>query len=271
MEIQTALFCKHNVQYREIVYNQQLSFNLNDIEPFRSLWSDPGIQEAWKKQLTIPTSLWTFDLSSKLFNKIEEIVKMDYVPSVEDVLIGRYRTSLDSHIVQINEHKIEILDTGGERCERKKRTACEYISIFVFVVDLTGYNCLVNEDDRVSHLVESLKCDSKWSENAPIYLAFNFTDILAEKLSHAPLNAFLEDYKGDNSHEDICKYLQEKFTTSSSSNRKYRVHFISSLDTDDIKKLMECILDESILQKQMDSNIEEKSPASTQENKCILQ
>lgn len=82
-----------------------------------TLWNDAGIRNtfAMRAKLCIPDSCDHF------FNHVKRIAAADYLPTDEDILLVRKRTTgIIEESFEIKGTKFHILDVGGQRNERKK-------------------------------------------------------------------------------------------------------------------------------------------------------
>ena len=76
------------------------------------------------------------------FNKIDEIKQPDYVPTQNDVLMARVRTSgIVTERYTIDNTTFEMYDVGGQRNERKKWIHCfEGVTAVIFVAAISEYD-----------------------------------------------------------------------------------------------------------------------------------
>ncbi len=90
------------------------------------LWSDPGIQKVFLRRNEFQLD----DSTSYYMNDLDRISKLDYVPTQEDVLRTRVKTT---GVVEMNyqltdnngkQKTVQMMDVGGQRNERKKWIHC---------------------------------------------------------------------------------------------------------------------------------------------------
>jgi len=122
-----------------------------DTEPFESelldamkkLWNDHGVQQCFNR-----SNEYQLNDSAKYFlDKLDEIGSPQYLPSTQDILRTRVKTT---GIVEINftfkDLNFRVFDVGGQRSERKKWIHCfEDVTAIIFIVALSEY-------DQVNHL-----------------------------------------------------------------------------------------------------------------------
>ena len=120
-----------------------------DTEPFepellaamKRLWSDGGVRDAFKR-----ASEYQLNDSAEYFlDKMDEIGAQGYLPSTQDILRTRVKTT---GIVEINfllkDMNFRVFDVGGQRSERKKWIHCfEDVTAIIFIVAMSEYD-LVN-------------------------------------------------------------------------------------------------------------------------------
>jgi guanine nucleotide-binding protein G(o) subunit alpha len=117
-----------------------------DTEPFESelldamkkLWNDNGVQQCFNR-----SNEYQLNDSAKYFlDKLDEIGSPKYLPSVQDILRTRVKTT---GIVEINftfkDLNFRVFDVGGQRSERKKWIHCfEDVTAIIFIVALSEYD-----------------------------------------------------------------------------------------------------------------------------------
>ena len=92
------------------------------------------------------------------FDSIQRIGASDYLPTDQDVLRSRVKTTgiTESHFT-IGELKYKLFDVGGQRSERKKWIHCfENVTAIVFLVAISEYDQSLYEDESINRMQESL-------------------------------------------------------------------------------------------------------------------
>lgn len=86
------------------------------------------------------------------------IASASYVPSVEDVLHARSKTTGVSEMhFSMGELSIHLVDVGGQRSERRKWIHCfESVTSIIFCVALSEYDQTLLEDPSQNRMAESL-------------------------------------------------------------------------------------------------------------------
>lgn len=120
----------------------------------RDLWADPGI----RKTFDLRARFQLTDSCAWFFDQIEEVGKAAYIPSYNDVLRCRARTTgiVETQFV-LEGNRFRLLDVGGQRNERKKWFHCfEEVTAVIFVVALSEYDQLLFEDNATNRMFEAL-------------------------------------------------------------------------------------------------------------------
>ncbi len=179
-----------------------------------ALWNDPGIQATYlqrhKYQLT--------DSTKYFLDQVKAIAAESYLPSDQDVLRSRVRTTgIVSNEFIIDGNKFQMYDVGGQRNERKKWIHCfEGVTAVLFVAAISEYDQNLYEDETMNRVTEALIlfdeiCNSRWFKKTSLILFLNKCDIFAEKIQKVPLTVCFPEYSGPQTYEDCAKYMQSKF------------------------------------------------------------
>ena len=86
-----------------------------------ALWNDPAIKECWSRRsgLQVSESFGTF------VERIDTLSQPDYVPTVEELLLCRVRTTgITSQEYEVDGATFCMYDVGGQKNERKKWIHC---------------------------------------------------------------------------------------------------------------------------------------------------
>lgn len=204
-----------------------------------SLWSDEGIKKAFERRSEFQLS----DCVEYYMNKIEELGKPDYKPTVQDVLRSRAKTTgiIETEFM-VDETKFIMVDVGGQRSERKKWMHCfQDVTAIIFCVALSEYDLTLEEDGETNRMHESLNvfngiCNSKWFVKTSIILFLNKKDLFQEKIKKVPLKVCFEDYKGSNDWEVAAEFIGEKFREQNNcSDKEIYIHITCATDTSNVE------------------------------------
>jgi len=180
----------------------------------KALWQDPGIKQTFRhrSKYQIPDSLPHF------FERVEEIVKPGYVPTFDDILLCRARTTgiVETDFV-VNGKHFRLMDVGGQRSERKKWMHCfEQVTAVIFVVAISEYDQVLFEDLKTNRIHEAMQlfsevCNSKWFMKSSMILFLNKRDLFMEKIKKVDLAVCFDDYKDGLDYDRAAEFIKQKF------------------------------------------------------------
>jgi len=214
---------------------------------FQAVWRDPGIQKTFESRAMFQLT----DSTDYYLNKITELAKDNWIPSEQDVLRSRVRTTgiAESEFL-IDGNQFKIFDVGGQRNERKKWIHCfQNVTAVLFVAALSEYDMGLFEDQDTNRMDEALNlfdeiCNSRWFKNTSIILMLNKRDLFAEKIRKVPLTVCFQDYRGNNSFEDASEYIRQQFELRNKSPAKQiYTHITCATDTDNMRHVINAVKD----------------------------
>ncbi len=232
-------------------------FTLETGEVISELWKDPAIKKTYalRDQFQMP------DTMSHFFDRTGEISKQNYIPSEEDVLRARSRTTgvVESHF-NIDGNQFHMFDVGGQRSERKKWIHCfEGVSCVLFVSAISSYNQLLYEDGKTNRLEESLNlfeevCNYEWFKDSAIILFLNKRDLFQEKIKKFPITTcpILEGYEGEGTDwQTSAKYIEEEFLIRNKTQRTVLPHLTCATDRSNVEVVFNTVKD-TVLKQSLD-------------------
>ncbi|KAF2899725.1 hypothetical protein ILUMI_06451 [Ignelater luminosus] len=165
------------------------------------LWADPGVQETFKRS----NEFQLIDSANYFLDRIDDIRKSDYIPTVQDMLFCRIMTIQISKIefkIPYRGSDVEfwMYDVGGQRGQRKKWiSAFEGIQAILFLIAASDFDQTLREDEKKNRLVESFEVfgDIFWSRfvrKAGKIVFLNKQDLLKQKIDNGHK---LQDYFPD--------------------------------------------------------------------------
>ena len=111
------------------------------------------------------------------------------MPSTNDVLESRVTTTgIIEYVFDIKGLPFRLVDTGGERTERRKwMSTFDEVTCILFFCASSAFDQTLTEDHGTNRIVESLRLfdaivNGSWFRSTPIILCFNKVDLLAEKI-----------------------------------------------------------------------------------------
>ncbi|KAF8182543.1 heterotrimeric G-protein alpha subunit, GPA1-like protein [Pholiota molesta] len=214
----------------------------------RSLWRDPAVSEAVRRAREFQLN----DSAVYYFNAIERMASPSYLPTDQDILRSRVKTTgITETTFKVGELTYKLFDVGGQRSERKKWIHCfENVTALVFLVSLSEYDQMLYEDESVNRMQEALTlfdsiCNSRWFVKTSIILFLNKIDLFAEKLPRSPLADYFPDYQGGANYDAACDYLLHRFVSlnQSAATKQIYAHYTCATDTQQIKFVLSAIQD----------------------------
>jgi len=149
------------------------------------LWVDSGIQSAYSQRSKFQLN----DSAAFYFNMVDKIAAPGYMPTIEDLLKSRVRTSgIVEEAYKIDGVDFVMYDVGGQRNERKKWIHCfDDVTAVIFVASLSEYDQVLYEDNTVNRMDEAVTlfadiANSRWFKNTAMILFLNKKDLFIDKI-----------------------------------------------------------------------------------------
>ncbi|SGZ27041.1 BQ5605_C025g10035 [Microbotryum silenes-dioicae] len=245
-----------SARYSEVIMTQphQIEADYLDTavtEAIMELWKDAGVQECFGRSREYQLN----DSAQYYFDSIARIGSRNYMPSDQDVLRSRVKTTgITETNFEIGELKYRMFDVGGQRSERKKWIHCfENVTAIVFLVAISEYDQMLYEDvvvaESINRMQEALVlfdsiCNSRWFVRTSIILFLNKIDLFREKLPRSPVASFFPDYTGGADLQAACDYFSSRFVgLNQSSAKQIYTHFTCATDTNQIKFVLSAVND----------------------------
>jgi len=218
----------------------------------RKLWKDQNIQKAY----TRANEFQLQDSARYYFDRIDAISTLDYIPSREDIVRVRIKTTgIVEVALNYKNTNFRIVDVGGQRSERKKWINCfQDVHAVIFCVALSEYDQKLYEEETKNRMSESLTIfdeilHSHWFKETPIILFLNKSDLFEEKIKTTDLSVAFPDYKGGCNCANAVTYIQTKFVELNKDNKDRRIypHITNATDTGNIDTVFAAVKD-NILQ-----------------------
>ncbi|ODM92160.1 Guanine nucleotide-binding protein G(i) subunit alpha [Orchesella cincta] len=217
-------------------------------QPMKRLWQDGGVQCCFSRSREYQLN----DSAAYYLNSLDRISKPDYVPTQQDLLHARIKTTgiVETQFYFKNLH-FKMFDVGGQRSERKKWIHCfEGVTSIIFCVALSGYDLVLAEDEEMNRMKESMKlfdsiCNSKWFMDTSIILFLNKKDLFEEKIKRSPLTICFPEYRGSNSYEEAASFIRNQFESLNKRRDQKQIytHFTCATDTSNIQFVFEAVTD----------------------------
>jgi len=226
-------------------------------EAIKYIWqNDPRLKDIFIKDHRKKV----LDETTEFFwNDIDRISSPDYLPTKQDIINVRYRTTgmIDKRFA-IKDRKYHIFDVGGQKSERKKWFRyVDDVRAVVFVVSLACYNEVMYEDQNKNCMMDALALfsetvNSKQFRNAPFILFLNKRDLFREKVQRLPITTcpafedFYDTKTDPNDYDQCVEYITDKFRSKRKSavddigrNREMYFHVTCAMDDENIKNVFD--------------------------------
>ena len=214
----------------------------------RALWSDGGVQECFKRSREYQLN----DSASYYLDALERLCKGDYIPTEQDVLRTRVKTT--GIIETTFEYKnlfFTLIDVGGQRSERKKWIHCfEDVTAIIFCVGLSAYDQLLAEDEETNRMRESLKlfdsiCNNPFFSKTSMILFLNKKDLFEEKIATSPLTICFPEYEGEDNYDEASDYVRVQFENQNKhgESKEIYAHFTCATDTGNVRFVFDAVSD----------------------------
>ncbi|CAA7409912.1 unnamed protein product [Spirodela intermedia] len=224
-------------------------------DEIETLWNDTAIQETLSRGNLIQVP----DCAQYFMKSLRRVSDANYVPTKEDVLYARIRTTgvAEIQFSPVGENKrngevYKLFDAGGQRNERRK-----WIHLF------EGYDQALFEDETKNRMMET-KALFDWVLKQPCFektsfmLFLNKFDIFEEKALKVPLSVceWFKDYQPvssgkqevEHAYEFVKKKFEELYFQSSGPervDRVFKIYRTTALDQKLIKKTIK-LVDETL-------------------------
>lgn len=214
----------------------------------QQLWADPGIRATYERR----SDFQLFDSAEYFFGRIGEIMLPDYVPSHQDVLRSRVRTTgIVENEFEVDGNFFKMFDVGGQRNERKKWIHCfENVTAVIFVAAISEYDQKLYEDETTNRMVEALKlfeeiCNSRWFRETSMLLFLNKRDIFNQKIMKVDLSTYFSEFPGPDRDPVVAQeWIREQFKSRNRNPQKHIYsHVTCATDTDNIQTVFVAVKD----------------------------
>lgn len=232
-----------------------------------TLWNDPAIQETYShgNLLQVP------DCAQYFMDNLGRLSEVDYVPTKEDVLYARVRTTgvVEIQFSPVGESRksgevYKLYDVGGQRNERKKWIHLfEGVTAVIFCAAISEYNQTLFEDETKNRMMETKELfdwvlKQACFEKTSFMLFLNKFDIFEKKVQKVPLTVceWFKDYQplasGKQEVEHAYEFVKKKFeelyfqsTRQDCVDRVFKIYRTTALDQKLVKKTFK-LVDETL-------------------------
>ena len=183
----------------------------------KHLWNDPGVQDLIRNHLS---KLQVADSLGYFIDRLDEIASRSYVPSDEDLIRVRVRTTgVIQASLSINGSNLTIVDVGGQRSERRKWTRqFEGLTAILFVAAAGEYDVGVYESEETNRMIEALEVfrstlKVEAFKSVTFILFLNKSDVFERKVKEVSLSVCFSDWNpaDDGDVTKAWTFLEDKF------------------------------------------------------------
>lgn len=266
--------CAHVQNYGQVLPENEATFNfmLTDIKDdvvdeqvggmIQNLWDDPAIKLTFDHRADFQLT----DSAEYFFNKVHEIMQKNYLPTQQDVLRSRVRTTgIVESTFEIKGCTFRMYDVGGQRNERKKWIHCfENVTAVLFVAAMSEYDQVLYEDETMNRLEEALTLFAEisglsWFRNSPIILFLNKRDLFNHKVEVAriPLSKYFPTFTGaDYDSLSAQTWICEQFKARCKKEKaQLYSHITCATDTDNVRPVFDDVTAMFIVRALQDSGL----------------
>lgn len=254
-----------NGELAELFSDQDVS-TIVEIEDFspemaaaaKKLWADTGIRAAYERR----NEFHLVDSCQYFLSDLDRICKDDYVPTQDDALRVRVRTTgiLETRF-HLEDLIYKMIDVGGQRSERRKWIQCfEDVTAIIFIAALSGYDMMLFEDANQNRLTESVDVFHKTFGSLQVFsktnciLFLNKLDLFEQKMQVTSLKKYHPEYEGadgdaEAGKEFIFSLYEKAFKPASpdqggeENGRQLYKHYTTATDTNNIKVVFNVVND----------------------------
>lgn len=221
------------------------AWSLSVATDIRALWADKGIRDIYALR---DKHFQLNDCAAYFFDNIDRFMIDDFVPTQDDVLRARVRTTgIQEAEFKFEELEFRMLDVGGQRSERRKWIHCfDSVTAVMFCVALSEYDQVLREDASQNRMKESLLLfdevsNSHWFKSTAFILFLNKTDLFKEKIARVDLTACWPNYTGGCNFENASTFIKQKFLDQNKSQHSIYTHFTCAISTENIEFVFRCV------------------------------
>lgn len=160
------------------------------------------------------------------------------------------QTGIREETFEIDGRWFYVYNTGGQRAERRKWIHCfDCVDVVCDFVSLIHFDVGLYEDQETNAAHEDFQLwnDLVHSRNfktrkTSMVVIFTQSDLLKEKIKEKDFRIGFPDYQGDNSYDDIVKWMKEQYLKKADDkyNEVY-FHVMNCLDETNVERVFKDI------------------------------
>ncbi|KAJ3240635.1 guanine nucleotide-binding protein subunit alpha [Chytriomyces hyalinus] len=210
----------------------------------KSLWRDSGIQYCFKRSNEFQLT----DSCPYFLNDLDRIGQDDYLPTEQDVLNARIKTTkITETVFKVDKVTYRVFDVAGQRCHRKHWAPYfDDVNSIIFMVAISSYDQVCMEDETSNRVVDSKEvfaalCNHPLFKRTPMILFMNKIDLFKEKLKFTQVSQYFEEYDGPNDYESASEFFVNEFLKVNKYPKNIYRHLTAATDTQQIKGILDAV------------------------------
>eukprot|EP00301_Raphidiophrys_heterophryoidea_P000149 c10076_g1_i1.p1 GENE.c10076_g1_i1~~c10076_g1_i1.p1 ORF type:complete len:349 (-),score=85.70 c10076_g1_i1:581-1627(-) len=231
-------------------------------EVITKLWTTDS---AIAKVFAVRSTFQLVDSAEYMLNNVPRMSEPRYLPTEEDVVRVRVRTS---GIVEFrfiaNKVDFLIMDVGGQRGERRKWIHCfDNVEAVLFVAAISEYDQVLQEDEITNRLIESINLFKDVANlnvfaTTAMILFLNKSDIFEQKMKNqiGNLHDIFDDYPGGYEVEPAIQFILGKFLeVREDPEQEVYFHVTCATNKDNVRFVLSAVRDIVIRKNLQDANM----------------
>eukprot|EP00301_Raphidiophrys_heterophryoidea_P000194 c10100_g1_i1.p1 GENE.c10100_g1_i1~~c10100_g1_i1.p1 ORF type:complete len:349 (-),score=96.22 c10100_g1_i1:125-1171(-) len=214
------------------------------------LWKTDEFHTAFENRRAFQLS----DSAQYFFDNLMRITNPEYIPTQEDIIMCRVRTTGVSEMqFQIEGVKFRMVDVGGQRNERRKWIHFfDDVEAVIFVAAISEFDQVLFEDDTTNRLLDSIRlfseiCNTKFFAGTSMILFLNKNDLFVEKIKNTSLSVCFPEFEGGHDYESSIEFIKNKFaSTRTRTDQEIFMHVTCATSTNNISFVFDAVK-ESVL------------------------
>eukprot|EP01120_Amphizonella_sp_Union-15-10_P005983 TRINITY_DN1850_c0_g1_i1.p1 TRINITY_DN1850_c0_g1~~TRINITY_DN1850_c0_g1_i1.p1 ORF type:complete len:349 (+),score=66.42 TRINITY_DN1850_c0_g1_i1:58-1104(+) len=215
-------------------------------EYIRLLWMDNSIRKMHERGSELSQLSCQ---SEHYFNNVDRISKEDYVPTDDDILRAKMKTTgIIETDFKVGGFEFTLVDVGGQRTERRKWLHCfDNVTAVIYLAALDAYDLSLEEDENTNRMQESLKLfaevsASQWFKNTNFVLFLNKNDVFEQKIKSKPLSKLFPEYDGGADFDAAVSFVKRKYTEVFARDERMLQSFTTcAVDTRSVRRVFDTV------------------------------
>jgi len=193
-------------------------------EDIAQLWKDSGVQQVYSRR----GEFYLHENTGHFMAKAVQIANDDWIPTPVDSLKtgtptdGKHERELEL----FGKEGFTVVDAGGKRKVRKSWAGLfPGTTILVFVVGVSEYDQVLEEDEKTNRLNDSLALweemvNTRWFVDSQMCLVFTKLDIFKKKIMTKPLSVWDKKAPTGSDEKKALAYIENKFKEKIQDKRR---------------------------------------------------